>query len=642
MPYNTPAQHGTVNTPSPYTPDEFEREALSTMAYEKGQWDDAAVFVTDNEQYMMRNVINQARRYYSGVFKNPFDEITGEKKTWVPLTRWSVDSVVKSIDLDTKDILIQPGNPHAVDIAPVIRASILNLFKEIRFGDLLNDLTTVMARDGTVVIKSLIQRDENTGKKKIVSYIVNLLNLWVDPSALSMADTPVIERSIHSQQEISMYKDIWSNFDSIAYSENVSRQYDLINYANGGKLPEAAIWERWGKIKKSWLTKDAKDEDTWLEGHMVASGINGPEVLHLTRKNPRKDGKKPYEECWYHKESGRWYGRGVPETLFDLQEYSNMIVNTRKANNMVLQNGIFLIRKGSGITPDMLSAITAGGGLPVSNIQNDIKQLQTQDYRQSSYADEDRAYMMADRASGSYDINRGEVGRASASATATLTRDRNIRDTFVLVQENIGFFIERLIKDHYIPLLKETLRDDDLIKITGDADFLSFIDDRILTNRRNKFIQDHIGNTGFYPEFEDIDEFMNIHSASLKNMGKQRFVKYFNTMFDENVDVEIHVTDEKFNRVVAAQQIRDTIIAYSRLPVASKLNVDALMGELFNIIGLKGEFFLEKPQVPTLASDIAQTGRQMKELPGGIPSEMSAQLAGAGMQQGPQIPGGGV
>ena len=132
---------------------------------------------------------------------------------------------------------------------------------------------------------------------------------------------------------------------------------------------------------------------------------------------------------------GRWPGEGIPEMLFGLQEYANEVVNTRRANNKVLQNGIFLIRKGSGITPDMLSAITAGGGLSVSNINNDIKQLQVQDFRQSSYTDEDRIQLMADRVTGAFDITRGEVGRASASATATLTRDRNIRDTFVLVQK---------------------------------------------------------------------------------------------------------------------------------------------------------------------------------------------------------------
>jgi len=249
----------------------------------------------------------------------------------------------------------------------------------------------------------------------------------------------------------------------------------------------------------------------------------------------------------------------------------------------------------------MLSSITAGGGLPVTNIANDIKQLQVQDFRQSSYSDEDRAYLMADRVTSSFDINRGEVGLASASATSTLTRDRNIRDTFVLVQEGIGFFIERLILNQYIPLLKETMKEEDVIKITGDTTYLAFIDELIVGKRKDKFITEHIGKTGFYPEQEKIDEFSQKQNKYLASMGKSRFVDYFNNIFDENVDVEVHITDEKFNRIVAVQQLRDSLVAYSRLPVASKLDTDAIFKEMFNIMGLKGEFFLEQAQLPITA-----------------------------------------
>ena len=366
----------TNNASSSYIPDKYEMEALSEISQEKTQWDDAAVFVTPREQYMMRNVIMQARRYYSGIFLNPYDEITGEKKTWVNMTEWSVEGVVKSIDLDTKDILIQPGKPSAVNVVPLIRATVLNLFKKINFGQLLNDLTRIMARDGTVVVKTYLDIEPGTGKKCIKSKIVNLLNFWIDPAAESVHDSATIEREPKSKAEMDAYKSVWENLDCVSYTKNVTRVTDVFNVSGTGQVPYTEVWERWGPIRKSWVTKKDKDEDTWIEGHIVSSGVGQPQVIHLIRANPRKDGHKPYEECWYRRLDGRWYGRGVPEMLFDIQEYVNMVLNIRKTNNMVLQNGIFLIRKGSGITPDMLSSITAGGGLPVTNINNDIKQLQ--------------------------------------------------------------------------------------------------------------------------------------------------------------------------------------------------------------------------------------------------------------------------
>ena len=624
-----------------YNPTDEESGALGMMMSEKSQWDEMAVSVTPEVQYMMRNVIKQARRYANGVFEDKYDEVTGDEKTWVPLTESAVDAVVKSIDLDTKDILITPGRPSAIGIAPLIRASILNLFKKIGFGALLNRMTHAVARDGTVVVKSVILKD-NVGKKHIRSYIVNLLNFWCDPSAESLQDTAAIERHIYTKAEIDVYADVWENVDKVVYTTRPDRLSDVFN-VSGGTTPYTEIWERWGLIPLWWVTgkKKGKDKDELVEGHIVASGVGSPSVVHLIRKNPRKDGRKPYEEGWYRQIDGRWPGRGVPEMLFGLQEYSNEVVNTRRANNRVLQNGIFLIRKGSGITPDMLNAITAGGGLSVTNVNNDIKQLQVQDFRQSSYTDEDRIQLMADRVSGAFDITRGEVGRASASATATLTRDKNIRDTFVLIQENIGFFIERLIRFQYIPLLKEVMKEEDIIKITGDAEVLTFIDEQIINNRKRKFISDRVKGTGFRPEDQELNEFTQKQVAFLKGMGKDRFVKYFREMFDEEVDVDIHVTDEKFNRVVAVQQLRDALLTFSKMEGASKLNVDAVLKEMFNIMGIKSELFMEKPQLLPHAINAGQ--RPLKEMAQELPNEVTSFENAARLpQQGPtNIPQGG-
>lgn len=621
-----------VNRVAGYSPDKYEEAALESINYERAQRDDAAVFITEKKQYLMRKVIDKARDYYYGNFKNPKDEVTGEYKTWVPLTEWSVESVVKSVDLDTKDILVQPGKLSSVNVTPIFRALILDTLKKIGFGQMLNDLIRVLSRDGTVVVKTFESIDPVTKRKILKSKIIDLLNLWVDPSADSLQETSIIERDYYSEDQIKNYTNVWRNTQYINFSLNVSRlpnQWSPIR----SKVPNTEIWERWGEIKKSWITKNDADDNTWIDGHIVASGLGNAQIIHHIDKNPREDRIKPYEEAWYKRLDGRWYGRGVAEMLFGLQEYANMVVNTRKSNNMVLQNGIFLIRKGSGLTPDMVSAISSGGGLPVTDIDRDVKQLSVQDYRQSSYADEDRINSYADRVTGSFDINRGEAGRASTSATATLTQDRNIRDTFVLVQEGIGFFVERLIVRQYLPMLKKILKNEDIIRVTGDADLLAFIDESIINHRLDEFKEETLQRTGFLPEDNDIQRFYEDQQKFLKSMGKNRFVKYFNTLFDENVDIDVTVTDERFNRVVAVQQLRDMLIAHSRSPVASKLNLDAIMREMLNLMGIKGELFFEKPQLPAYSTGSAQYGRLLKELPEGLPTEVTALENAAGLPQ---------
>ena len=619
-----------------YIPSEAERGAIGVIVSEREQWDGMPVNVTTKVQYIMNNVWDKARRYYAGVFDSPYDEVTGDRKVWVPLIETAVESVKKSIDFDTKDVLVSPTKKTGINFVPVVRASIFNLFKKLDFKQLLNEITDTVSRDGTCVVKTYIDIDPNTKKKVIKSKVVDLMNIWVEPSAPTLQESSVIERQLKTKQEMEAYKDLWDNIDKVQYTLQPDRLTEISTVASTN-IPYTEVWERWGLIPKSWATGKKEDQEKLIEGHIVASGVDNPTVIHLIRANPRKDGRKPYEECWYRRLPGRWPGRGIPEMLFGLQEYSNEVINTRRANNKVLQNGIFLIRKGSGITPDMLNAITAGGGLPVTNINNDIKQLNTQDFRQSSYTDEDRIQLMADRVSGAFDINRGEVGRASVSATATLARDRNIRDTFILVQENIGFFIERLIRFQYIPYLKETLTEKDIIKITGDADYLAYIDEQIVNNRRNRFINDNLNKTGFRPEQSVIDNYIQEQGKFLKSMGKNRFSEYFRNMFDEEVDIEIHITDEKFNRTVAVQQLRDMLISYSRLEVGSKLDVDAIMREMLNIMGIRGEFFLEKPQLPLVGSGTGP--RLLKEFGEEVPSEVTAFENASGLpQQQPPVP----
>jgi hypothetical protein len=582
---------------------------------------------------MMRRVIELARKYYYGVFDEPKDNVTGDRKTWVPLTEWSVESVVKSIDLDTKDILIRPGNPVSVKVTPIIRSVIFDQLKRMGFGQLLNDTLRVLARDGTAVIKTVQADDKSDPKRKLNSRIVDLLNWWIDPAAPTIQESSaVIERIPVSESEVEQMTKGWGNVEFIPYSLSVPNIPNTFS-PRRGEMKYTEVWDYWGKIRKSWISDDENDWDIWIEGHAIFTGIGGPAVLHLIEENPNKNGTRPYQEIWYKRVDGRWYGRGISEILFSLQEYTNTIVNIRKNNNLLLQNGIFLIRKGSGLTPDIISRIVAGGGLPVTDINRDVKQLTVQDFRQSSYTDEDRTYLMSDRVTGAFDINRGEAGLSSASATATLTRDRHVRDAFVLIQEGVGFAIENLIKKHYIPILKNTMTAKDIVRLTGRPEDLVTIDNAIIERRVAKWAMEKDAKTGFYPEPFEIDQFRVGQKEMIKELGQDRFVKYFKKIFDADVDIDILITDERFNRVVAVQQLRDMLIGFSRLPVASKLNTDAIMAEMLNLLGIRGEFFLNEPMPAGVTQQAKQAGRILKQLPEGVPSEQEAFSTAAGLPQ---------
>ena len=74
--------------------------------------------------------------------------------------------------------------------------------------------------------------------------------------------------------------------------------------------------------------------------------------------------QKPYEESWYTKVHGRWYGKGVAEKVMNLQLYLNTILNTRVSRAIVQQLGLFKIKRGSNITPQIFHAFQQMAGSP--------------------------------------------------------------------------------------------------------------------------------------------------------------------------------------------------------------------------------------------------------------------------------------
>ena len=78
--------------------------------------------------------------------------------------------------------------------------------------------------------------------------------------------------------------------------------------------------------------------------------------------------------------------------------------------------------------------------------------------------------------------------------------------------------------------------------------------------------------------------------------------------------------------------------AFSRLPNASRLNTDAILKEMFSIMGLKGEFFMDRLQ-PAIAPTSEGAPRRQKEFPQEVPSEVTAFENASGLPQQQPIQG---
>lgn len=538
---------------------QIEAEAATIFDKEKTAWETATAFVTDRVSFNIRNLIRLLRKNYWGVFDEPIDPSTGHKKIWPPLTESMVESSIKSIDLDTKDFNTRAKKSKSIGLTKIVRAALKNELDAMNFGEVLDDLERRLAIDGTVVVKITEEKDKK-GKKRAVIRPVDLLNWYIDPTAQSLHDSPVIERAIYSEADLNDI-DLPLNKELLTGKKDIQRFDGELNNgiaynSTSGEVKYYELYERWGRIPENLITGEEKDREKEVEGHMIASYNNGW-IIHLIEKNTK--GTKPYEEGWWTRVPGRWYGRGVAEKAMMLQLWLNMVINMRINRSRVSQLGIFKYKKGAGITPQQLSRLASNGAVPVTNME-DLQQFVMQEIGASSYKDEETIMSWAQRVTSAFEVVTGEKLPASTSATAVAVQSQAAASSFTLIREGFGKFLERVVEGHVLQIISKNIKKGDIIRLTGDPDDLREYDERVVNELLYKSLEEVKKHNDSQAEKIFIDpaqielERQRL-TAQLRNMGSERYTKLMEDIDWTEYDVKVFVTNEEFDKAVMVQNL---------------------------------------------------------------------------------------
>lgn len=574
----------------------IEQDAITLVNGEYQQWRDATAFVTTKIAFNIRVLLETLRKNYYGIFDEPNDPSTGQKKIWIPLTESIVDSIVKNIDLDTKDINIRAKRPNAIGLTSFVRSSVRNKLEEMSFGDLLDEAERFLCVDGMFVWKTYLTNEN--GKKEIKVKRVDLLNFFIDPTASSVQEATTIERAVMNVEELKSM-DGWENTEDVV-GANVSRNDALLtgsSVALTGKSDLVEVFERWGLMPKSFITGNADDKEM-INGHIVVSGMNGTvNRVHLIEENTETDSEgniiKPYEECWYMKALNRWHGRGPAEKIMMLQIYLNTIMNIRINRSKIAQLGIFKIRKNSGITPQMLSKLAANGVIAV-NDPSDIEQMVMQEASSASYNDEENISSWAGRVTSAFESVTGEQLPSSTPATNAVIQNRMAQSQFVMVRKGVGLFLQRWLKRHFIPKLAKTLSKGDIIRMTGEIeDIRNF--DNLMANGLVKQKVDEMVAQGQIPTPEQVLSEKERVKARLSANGPERFIEIMKKPEMSEYDVAIDITNEEIDKGVLVQNLMQALNIAGSIP-DSGVDVAAVIGQVFDIMGLDSSNVKKKDQ----------------------------------------------
>lgn len=577
--FYTPAMDITSSTPAPteYTHDEIFAQALSLVKKEKALWETSTCFITPRVMINMRRLIEVLRKNYYGVFDTPKDEVTGYDKIWYPLTEIMVESTLDSIDLDTKDIDFRARNPKGAQFTDLVRAAVRKELENMQFGERLDESTRQLAIDGTIVWKT-----QETTKGRVRISAPDLMNVYLDPTSPSIQEAyRFTERHLMYPEEITKQKG-WLNVENITAPEGLTRINPTYQSSLSGtsNVKMRDVYELYGKIPK-YLITGVKADTEEVDGRIVVSGLEGgtDARCHLVELNREMDESgcviKPYEECWYAKVPGRWYGRGIAERVIMLQIYANLVFNYRINRGRISQMGIFKMKKGAGLTPQSLQRLVSNGVVQVNNM-DDLQQFVIQDVSQSSYNDEEVINSLAQKLTGAFSIATGEGLPSSTPATSAAIQNQNSQKTFTRVREGVGMFLGRWVNRQFLPKFGKTLKRGEMVQIMSDLDNYKEIVDRLATYLALQSL-DKTSKEGYIPtEAELLTE---VDNAREKLRRGDTFVKLVRNVISKSVEAKVTITNESTD---INKRVTDIM---TMIQIAPEYR-DAMIKQTFDLMGL--------------------------------------------------------
>lgn len=559
---------------------EIADKCIAIVDQERVNWEDAVSFITPKVGFRMREMIRIFRKNFWGVFDAPYDKNTGREKIWIHLAQSIVETWVKNGDLDLRDINFIARHHSGYEVVDLTRYAVRDYLERMYFGETLDSEERQVCIDGTVVWKTW--EDNSSGKPVMKRKSVDLLNFYIDPTEENIQEAyRVTERGIMLPEQIEAMTG-WENTSGLSGSQVLNRA-DGSRRSNFGTRTTGEyrdVWECWGKIPKWLVTEDKKADDAMeeIDGHIVVSGLESGELaFHLVERNTKKDKFdnviKPYEEWRCAKANGRWYGIGPIERILALQEYLNTIVNIRVGRSYVSQLGLFKIKKGKGITAQMLSRLPVNGAIQVSDME-DIEQFQMEDASEASYKDEEIIKYWAQQVSSAYPISAGDTMPASTSATVGAIASNAAKTAYTMFKEGMGNFLERWIDRQALPVIAKTVKVGDAFRIMTDEESFKKLVDSIAVNEAINEME----KSGVIPSEQEM--LQEIEKYKQKLMSRPAvFMESMREILISEVDAKVNITNEEIDTTVTVQNL------LQMLQIAPEYR-ESIVKDVYDLLGL--------------------------------------------------------
>lgn len=185
-------------------------------------------------------------------------------------------------------------------------------------------------------------------------------------------------------------------------------------------------------------------------------------------ENPYYHHKKPFTKWTLIPMPNEWFGKPPIAALTDLQAELNTTRSQRIDNVSLALNRMYLVNRNASVDPKQLVS-RPNGYVEVDDINNDIKELITQDVTGSAYKEEEIIKEDMDVTSGIHNYDRGQEGSRKETATVanllTSASSERFKLQIMMMEEDPMADVGRQLAE----LNKQFLDDGTWIRVTQDG-----------------------------------------------------------------------------------------------------------------------------------------------------------------------------
>ena len=418
--------------------------------------------ISEGYRFSQYKLVKRISLFANGIYKKGKVDKQKNYKLWIDISSPRIDSEVKNIDFDTKDILLYSDSKKDTGAMMLCNLELRKWLRKTGKAEEINDDVEQGSGWGNVVWKKIKGGYETVDLKNF--YVIN-------QTAKTLNDTPAIERHILTQSYLRTKKGVWKNIDEVIKScgnkgfsatpqgttENKETPYYEI-YERNGEVSEAALFEAQGKA--------GGDENKYVLAKIICAGLKmgsseGKYVL-FAKEIPAM----PYKEYHRGRWNGRWFRVGIYELLFDIQyranEISNQIaIGLKWASKTIFTSSDNLLRR------NILKDLNSGAIIKTTNLTQLNVRMEGMD---QLIADWNRLMTTADRLCNSYEIVTGEGMPAGTSFKLGALTNQNATKLFDFLREKLSLALQSVFEDWVVDDLVASLKREEVIRLTGDED----------------------------------------------------------------------------------------------------------------------------------------------------------------------------